>query len=287
MTISTKTTSGSERIKDGSVTGRKICAGEIAAEHLSSSVTDMLGAAGTLAGLTSTVDELNNNDKSTKVTWFSDFLGDSLPPDGTASPGAGTGNAVSVDDGFGGIMFAKSSSADAAFTDNASAWALGYLQWKAAQGGLCMEARVAISDVSEAYLFFGFTDQLPDTGLEQPLFLTGANIDSDATDACGILYDVDGTTKQWCHGGVKAGTDTTPAYSGTAPTDNTYVTLRVEVSSDGAVQGFINGTAIGTAVANAVTTTAALAPVFVVANRSANVVIGYCDYFYVQGNRVN
>jgi hypothetical protein len=139
--------------------------------------------------------------------------------------------------------------------------------------------------VSEAVIFVGFTDTISTT-VELPIFLVTTAIDSDATDACGVGYDIDGTTKQWFHGGVKNGTDTTPAYSGTAPTDATYVTIRVEVSAAGAVQGFINGVAIGNPVDNAVTATTALTPAIIIGNRSANQVIATIDYIKVEQNRV-
>lgn len=234
---------------------------------------------------TLTTDLAEVQDPATKVRWFSDFLGDTLPAETAATAGSGTGNAVAISAGQGGRVSIKSSSADAAIGANASAFALGGLDWRADQGGLAMEARIQCDDVSEAYIFFGFTDTLPGTTLEAPIFLVAADIDSDASNACGIGYDVDGTTKQWFHGGVKADADTTPAYSGAAPVEATYETLRVEVSADGAVQGFINGTAIGAAVANAVTITTPLCPVLVVANRSANAVTVLCDWMLVQANR--
>lgn len=237
----------------------------------------------TLQGIPSA--ELSAVDPSQKATYFTDFFGDTLDALLQGTAGSGTGNAVAIGSGVGGTMTITTASDDGAITANASALAVGALNCKANQGGLVMEARLKISDVSEAYLFLGFTDVLPGTTLEAPIFLVAADIDSDASDACGILYDVDGTTKQWAHGGVKANTDTTPAYSGTAPADDTYVTLRVEVSSAGAVTGYVNGTAIGTAVANAVTATTALCPAIVAANRSANPVVVTVDYLWVQQNR--
>jgi hypothetical protein len=147
-----------------------------------------------------------------------------------------------------------------------------------------MEARLKIDDVSEAVMFVGFTDTISTT-VELPIFLTAANIDSDAANACGVGYDVDGTTQQFFHGGVKANTDTTPAYSGSAPVDDTYFVVRVEVSAAGAVQGFINGKAIGPAVANAITAATAVCPMVVIGNRSANQVIATIDYIQVEQDR--
>jgi hypothetical protein len=227
-----------------------------------------------------------------KFVLFDDFfgtwaIGDAGPADTWSSTaGNGTSNqvATTVANSLNGEITIKTASDDGAITANMTALTGINLGWKANQGGLSMEARMKLDDVSEAYLFVGFTDTISTT-LEEPLFLNTVNIDSTATDACGVLYDVDGTTKQFLHGGVKAGTDTVPAYSGGAPEDDTYFTVRVEVSAAGAVQGFINGVAIGDPVANAVTATVALTPGIFVANRSANQVIATVDYIWVQQNR--
>ncbi len=238
-----------------------------------------VAVAGTAAGLSGV-------SPSSNCRFYDDFLGDLLKDELAVKAGSGTGNAVALTTGAGGIVLLTSASDDGAFTANASAIELAGLDWQADKGGLFFETRVAISDVSEAYLFVGFTDTSQASTLEEPIMLVAGDLDSTATDACGVLYDIDGTTSdQWCHGGVKAGADTTPAYSGTAPTDGTYYTVRVEVSAAGAVQGFIDGTAIGAPVANAVTATVALIPIVIVANRSANVVTASVDYFWVQQNR--
>jgi hypothetical protein len=133
-------------------------------------------------------------------------------------------------------------------------------------------------------IFIGFTDALAST-VEAPIFLNGADIDSDADNACGVIYDTDGTTAQWCHGGVKATVDTVPDYSGTAPVNATWATVRVEVSAAGAVQGFIDGVPIGDPVANAVTITTPLCPIIFVANRGGAVRNVLVDYLLVQAGR--
>jgi hypothetical protein len=180
-----------------------------------------------------------------KFVLYEDFfgtwaIGDAGPADTwSTTAGSGTANAVAttVANSLNGTVTLKSASDDGAHGANCSTFTGINLGWKANQGGLAMEARLKISDVSEAVLFVGFTDTISTT-VELPIFLVAADIDSDATDACGVGYDVDGTTKQFFHGGVKNGTDTVPAYSGTAPVDDTYFVVRVEVSSTGAVQGF-------------------------------------------------
>lgn len=222
--------------------------------------------------------------KTAVVEYFTDFLGDALEDELLAGVGSGTGNAVAISIGAGGRAEIKTSSADAAIGANGSSLGLGALNWRADQGGLWMETRLQIDAITDVMVFAGFTDTLGST-VEAPLFLVAADFDSDATNACGIVFDTDGTTDQWCHGGVKADVDTVPDYSGTAPVAATYVTLRVEVSAAGSVQGFVDGVAIGAPVADAVTVTTPLVPIVFVANRGAAVRNVLVDYLLVQGDR--
>lgn len=218
------------------------------------------------------------------VSYFTDFLGDALEDELMAGVGSGTGNAVALSTGVGGRVEIKTSSADAAIGANGSSLGLGALNWRADQGGLFMEARVQIDNIADVMLFVGFTDALPST-VNAPIFLNAADIDSDAANACGVLFDTDGTTAQWAHGGVKANTDTAPAYSGAAPAAATWYKVRVEVSSAGAVQGFIDDVAIAPAKAAAVTVTTPLVPIIFAANRGGAARNVLVDYLWVQGNR--
>jgi hypothetical protein len=217
-------------------------------------------------------------------TWA---IGDAGPADTfSTTAGSGTGNqvATTVAGALNGTVTLKSASDDGAHGANCSTLTTINLGWKANSGGVAMGARLKIDDVSEAVMFVGFTDTISTT-VELPIFLVTTAIDSDATDACGVGYDIDGTTDQFFHGGVKNGTDTTPVYKG-APVDNTYFTVRVEVSAAGAVQGFINDIPIGAPVANAVTADVALCPAIVIGNRSANQVIATIDYIWATQSRV-
>jgi hypothetical protein len=224
-------------------------------------------------------------DPSQKCTFFDDFLGDLLKDELISGVGGGTGNAVALIAGSqGGAVQIKTSSADAADTANISSLGLGALSFRADAGGLVMEARLQIDAITAVAVFIGFTDVLNST-IEMPIFLLAADIDSTATNACGVLFDTDATTDQWCHGGVKADVDTVPAFSGAAPAAATYYTVRVEVSAAGAVQGFIDDVAIGAPVANAVTITTPLCPVIVANNRGAAARNVLVDYLWVQQNR--
>ncbi len=255
-------------------------------------VTSTAAEINALDGITANVDELNDLDLGTKATLYEDFIGtwaigDAGPADlwsSTAGSGATPVVATTVANSLNGEVILTSATNDGTDAANCATLSGINLGYKANQGGLVMEARLSIDDVSEAVLFVGFTDTISTT-VELPIFLVTTAIDSTADNACGVGYDVDGTTKQFFHGGVKATVDTTPAYSGTAPADGVYFIVRVEVSAAGAVRGFINGTAIGVAVAAAVTITTPLTPMIVIGNRSANKVIATIDYIKVQQNR--
>ena len=226
-------------------------------------------------------------DLGAKVTLQTDFLGDTLiTAEWNATAGGGTGNAVAMSAGQGGRYSLLTSSVDegATHANGASGISSAALNWRADAGGLVMEARIQVDDITSVAIFVGFTD-VESTTVELPIFLVAGNIDSDATNACGVGFDTDGSTAEWFHGGVKADADTTPAFSSSAPSNDTYVTIRVEVSAAGAVRGYIDGVAIGAAVASAVTATTPLTPVIFVNQRAASARTLLVDYIWVSSDR--
>lgn len=224
-------------------------------------------------------------DPSQKCTFMSDMLGDNALNEIATTAGSGVGNAVALLAGKGGLLLMTTSSTDATDAENFTAIeGPNSLAFRADAGGLAMEARVTLSSIASICLFVGFTDSLPSAALLVPIFMNGADIDSSAANACGVIFDTDATTDTWYHGGVKAGVDTVPAGSG-APTATVYNTVRVEVSDTGSVTGYIDGVALGTAVANAVTITTPLVPVVYIGNRSASARTCTLDYLWAQQNR--
>lgn len=223
-----------------------------------------------------------------KVVFKDDFLAGAIDDRISSTAGSGTGNEALtvVANSVSGEATLTSASDDGNHAANCTSATLDQLNFKANQGGLYMETRVKIDDVSEAVLFVGFTDVISST-VELPIYLTGADaIDSDATNACGVIYDVDAATDEFAHGGVKADADTDPAFSGESPSDGVYVKIRVEVNEDGGVQGYINDVAIpGGEIADAVTVTTTLTPCVVIGNRSANQVVATLDYIEAGQNR--
>lgn len=236
-------------------------------------------------GQTATVAEINaHNDVSAKVVWRTDFLGDLYAAELLAGVGSGTGNAVALSAGQGGRLSITTASDEGATSANVSSIGLGALDWRADTGGQVVEARLQINDVSNVQVFVGFTDAAPST-VEAPISMTAADIDSDATDAAGILFDTDATSDFWTCGGVKAGTDTAPTQNAAAPSAATYYTLRVEISAAGAVTCYVDGVAVGAAVANAITATVATTPIVVAQNRTTAARVVLVDYLYAEATR--
>lgn len=224
-----------------------------------------------------------------RSTFIDDFLAGAIEArlSSTAGAGAGTEVLTVVSGSLNGTATLKSSTALGTHAQNCAIVTMDQLNYTAGQGGLAMETRLSINDITTVALFVGFTDTISTT-VELPVYkASGADdLDSDATNACGVGFDTQGTTDQWWHGGVKADTDTAATHSGSAPVNATLVTIRVEVSSAGAVEGFINGVSIGTAVANAVTTSTPLTPVIVIGNRAGSAQrIATIDYIFVEQAR--
>ncbi len=225
-------------------------------------------------------------DPGRKLTFMEDFIAPISTKWSTAGAGSGSGNQVLtiVANGIGGEATMESASDDGTHAANLTCLSFDALSFKASQGNLVIEARLKVDDIANgAYIFVGFDDTI-DTTSKAPLFFTADAIDSDSTDAAGVLYDFDSTTDKWAVGGVKNTTDTSPIFAASVPVVNTYATVRVEINSDGVVTGYIDGTLIGS-VAAAITTTVALTPYIAVGNRSANQVIMTLDYVYVQQDR--
>lgn len=140
------------------------------------------------------------------------------------------------------------------------------LNWQADQGGLFMETKVKVDDITTVALFAGFTDvagtaELP---IEGGASDTAA---ANATDACGIIFDTANDTDEWGAVGVKAGTETAQTFAGSAPVNGTFATLRVVVSATGTLTAYLNNDLIAT-IANAVTATVPLTPVLAVMSRT-------------------
>lgn len=157
------------------------------------------------------------------------------------------------------------------------------LNWKANQGGLVFECRVAIDTITSVCVFIGMTDQV--AALEMPFTLSGTTLTSNASNAFGVLFDTDATTDDWWLVGVAADVDATEQDAGVAPTAATFETWRIEVSATGAADFYRNGTLIGSTLGGAVTASVLLTPVIAAFSRTSASRNIDADFIAVQAQR--
>lgn len=179
----------------------------------------------------------------------------------------GTTNTVdwTVTDAAGGSIVGKVGDTTASMAVSGIQLSRG-LCWKANQGGLYMEARVKTGIITNIAYFVGFTDQ--SAALEMPVSLSVTTFTTNATDACGFLFDTAATTDTIRLVGVATDVDATMQDTSTAPVADTYQIFRVELSTTGVATFYIDGTAVGTTMTGAVTATVALTPVIAAFNRT-------------------
>lgn len=220
------------------------------------------------------------------VSYFDDFIGDALDArwnivEGTDSA---TSDAAILAGGIGGVLRFTTGDAGTGLAADLIQMTQA-LQWQASNGGLAIEAKVKLSQITEAYAFFGFTDLVT---LEAPI-ISAASADTfttNASDAVGFMFDTRMTTDNWWLTGVANNTDATHQNSGYAPVADTYETFRVEVSAAGVATFYRNGVQVGTALSGAVTAATDLTPTFAVGKLStATSITADLDYIAVSMNR--
>ena len=120
-----------------------------------------------------------------------------------------------------------------------------------------------------------------------PATISGTTVTTNASDGVFFCFDVAADTDEWYFISVDSDTDGTgTAITGTAPAQNTYQTMRIEVDTAGAVcRGYIDGTLSITITAGCVTNTVALTPVVVVDSSSAASVVLDVDYWFIAAMR--
>jgi hypothetical protein len=216
------------------------------------------------------------------IRYFDDFLGDVLRDEWNVVEGADTGTSDAVvTNAIGGtVRLTTGDSATTTWAGNGIQLTHGaFYNWKAANGGLYLEARVKLDDITTAGFFVGFTDL---GTYEAPIISAGSGntITTNATDAVGFMFDTNMTADNIWLVGVANNTDATAQNTGTAPVAATYNTLRVEVSSGGVASFFIDDVAVGTQMTGALTTTVALTPTIAATSlvaASRNLDVDYID----------
>lgn len=217
---------------------------------------------------------------------FDDFLGDVLADQWNYVEGtdSATADGAVLASAPGGILRLTTGDAGTGLAADLCQ-VTSYLNWRAANGDLVMEARVKPSAITTCYMFFGFTDV---GTLEAPVE-SAASVDtltSNATDAVGIMFDTRMATDHWFGVGVKNDVDATHQDLGSAPVAAQYVTLRVQVTKTGVAMFFINGSQVGTEMAAAVTPATVLTPTIAVGKTSVAAAMQLdCDYIAVNMQR--
>lgn len=194
---------------------------------------------------------------------FDDFLdgfdtGRWLATEGTDSA---TSSAAILAGGIGGVLRLTTGDAGTGYAADAEQITQNHLMWQASEGRLAFEIKMKMSQITEVYGFFGFTDTV---ALEAPI-ISAASADTlttNASDAVGFMFDTRMTTDNFWLTGVKADVDATAQNSGFAPVADTYVTLRVEVDTSGNATFYRNGIQVGTRMANAITAATDITPIF-------------------------
>lgn len=222
-----------------------------------------------------------------KVAMFDDFLGDVIADQWNYTEGTDSATSASaiLAGGAGGVLRITSGDAGTGLAADGICLATE-LQWKAANGGLVAEARLKISRITTAHLFFGFTDVAT---LEVPIEASGTadGLVSNGSNSVGILFDTRMTNDMFWLTGVKGDTDATAQNTSIAPVADTYVTLTVSLDALGVAVFAINGVTVGTAMTNAVTPATALTPVLSFGPTSVAASITCdVDYIGVSMNRV-
>lgn len=216
-----------------------------------------------------------NGERAHFAELFDDFLGAAL---GGAWKGfAGTDNnahAPAIQDGETNGVCRLVCGNDAAGTMAANGSELvSSRNWNPNAGGLMLEVKWKVSDPTDVALFFGFTDNANE--LEMPFTLSGSSLTSNASDACGVLFDSAADTVE-CHMvGVADDVDTVPVATGVAPPADDWELWRVFVTALGALRVFRQDRTtklwaeVGAAMAAAVTPSVKLTPVVAAFSRGA------------------
>lgn len=221
---------------------------------------------------------------------FDDFMGDDLRAEWNGRKGSddeALAPALVSSPAQGGVVrLVTGDDAAGTMTVNGSQLAAGaFLNWRADQDGLEIEARIRISALTNVAVFFGFTDQ--DSALEMPI-LSAASADAittNATDAVGMMFDSAMATAGWWSVGVANDVDANGQALGAQPTAGAFETLGVKVDKTGVARFFRNRVQLGLSMMNAVRPTIPLTPVLAAFSRGAASRNIDMDFVQVQAKR--
>jgi hypothetical protein len=234
-----------------------------------------------------------------QISVFDHFMGFQTATMGTTMLPAGSNgvNYVSVNEGSfaavtdepGGILQITTDTAD---NDNCF---LCIGPFKPADGGVVMEARLKMADITTGALYVGFTETLDATTPVMPAEFATATITYNGSGGMvGLQFDSDGTTPDWRAvfgdgGAVSSGADANGTRAYNAPVNDKFDVIRVEIDVNGYARVLLGSDSGGFKVVKevnaAVVTPADLQWAVVgIENRSAAASVLEVDYMLAKGN---
>lgn len=173
--------------------------------------------------------------------------------------------ATPLDGGVGGVLRLTTGDVGTGMAADAITLRQHAKAWNAEFGEVEIQFRVRISQLTDAYVFLGFTDTIADV-VEPPIESaeSGDIVTSNAADAIGFMFDSRQDTQEWFAVGVANDVDAAVQATGIAPVEDEWVTLRIEVDDDGAALFFINGRLIAQTVLEGITPDVAVTPIMMV-----------------------
>lgn len=224
---------------------------------------------------------------SEQIVLFDDFLGDVIADQWNVVEGADTTTSdAAIVNGLGGLLrLTTGDSATLTYAGNGIQVTQGaFFNFRAAEGGLELEARIRLDNIATAAFFVGFTDN---GAFEAPIEASGTanGITTTATDAVGIMFDTRMADDVLWGVGVANDVDAVPVNLGIAPVNNTFITLGVKVDASGRATFLVNKRAVGVA-ANAVRANIALTPTIAATSLVAASRLLDVDYIHAKANRV-
>lgn len=199
---------------------------------------------------------------------FDDFRGNALENSwktGTGDDAQAVAAAIDVDAEEGLVVATTGNAGDTVAHDGVALGRVPSLE--AEEGQLVFATRFKVDSVANVAFFVGFTDTDPSATLEMPATLSGTTYTTTATDAVGFLFDTAATTDTIRAVGVKNNTDATHVNTSIVPVDDTFLDLKIEVSTAGVATFYIDGTLVAT-VADAVSVGVDLTPIIVATART-------------------
>lgn len=232
------------------------------------------------------------------ISVFDHFMGFETATMGTTMLAAGSNgvNYVSVNEGSfaaltdepGGVLQVTTDTAD---NDNCF---LCIGPFKPSDGGVSMEARLKMADITTGALYVGFTETLDATSPVMPAeFATATMTYNGSGGMAGLQFDSDGTTDDWRAvfgdaGKVATNADANGTRAYQAAVNDTFDVIRVEIDPDGSGRVYLatasGGLKLIKECASAVTASDLQWAVVGIENRSAAASVLEVDYFGAWGH---